>query len=318
MKVVAIIPVSQFEPIEIILKSVKHLKSLDWNGFDYKLIYVVDKKSNNDPRAEVLRKEGVVVLERNTTRGRRGGAINDALNLLDESVEYIAIFDVDSKPERDFVIKCIEALEKEDKAYIASSKRYISNPINLVSETIEVEYYLINFLLKKSAFKQFNGLIGVLKAKLLRKYRLNENAVTEDADFATRMHSMGYKAILVENTKIFEQAPIKWRDLYNQRKRWYYGGLQLWKYWKAVKKSNFKFAISWLSALTLTYVIIITAPFLLLAPPLLLYKFRKVKKLIVVFGLLIHVLILQFAAIMALISFIKKRGVEWGKTERVV
>lgn len=317
MKVVAIIPVSPFEPIEIILNSVKHLKSLDWDNFDYELLYVVDKKDNSDLRPNILKKEGVRVLERNTTRGKRGGAINDALNLLDESVDYIAIFDVDSRPENDFIIKCVKALEENKNAYIASSKRYISNPINLVSETIEAEYYFINFLLKKSAFKQFNGLIGVLRAKFLIKYRLNEDATTEDADFATRMHSMGYKAILVENTKIFEQAPIKWKDLYNQRKRWYYGGLQLWKYWKDVRKSNFKFAISWFSALTLTYIIVIISPFLVLAPPLLLYKFRKIKKLVVVVGLFVHVLILQFAAITALISFIKKRGVEWGSIERV-
>ncbi|RLI79099.1 glycosyltransferase family 2 protein [Archaeoglobales archaeon] len=316
MKVVAIIPVSPFEPIEIILDSVKHLKSLDWDNFDYELLYVVDKRHNNDSRVEILKRENIRVLERNTTRGKRGGAINDALNVLGK-VDYIAIFDVDSRPEKDFIVKCVEALQKHKNAYIASSRRYISNPVNLVSETIETEYYFINFLLKKSAFKQFNGLIGVLRAELLIKYRLNEDVITEDADFATRMHFMGYKAILVENTKIFEQAPIKWKDLYNQRKRWYYGGLQLWRYWKYVRKSNFKFAISWFSALTLTYVILVIAPFLILAPPLLLYKFRKIKKLVVVVGLFIHTLILQFAAITALINFIKKRGVEWDQIERV-
>ena len=317
MKIAAIVPVSPFEPVEIVLDSVRHLKSLNWDNFDYELIYVVDKKDSNDLRANFLKREGAMVLERNNTRGKRGGAINDALNLLDKSVEYVAIFDVDSRPERDFVVKCVEALERDKNAYIASSKRYVSNPINLVSETIEVEYYLINFLLKKSAFKQFNGLIGVLRAKLLKKYRLNEDAMTEDADFATRMHLMGYRAILVEDTRIFEQAPIKWKDLYNQRKRWYYGGLQLWKYWKNVRKSNFKFAISWFTALTMTYVVLIFFPLLILAPPLLLYKFRKVKKLLVVFGLVIHLLILQFAAITAIASFIKMRGIEWSHIERV-
>jgi len=317
MKVVAIVPISPFEPVEIILDSIKHLKSLEWNDLDYELLYVVDKKDSKDSRPEILRKEGVKVLERNDTRGKRAGAINDALDFLENKPEYIAIFDVDSRPEKDFIIKCVEALEENKKGYIASSKRYISNPINLVSETVEAEYYFINFLLKKSAFKQFNGLIGVLRAEFLIKYKLNEDAIAEDADFATRMHSKGYKAILVENTRIFEQAPIKWKDLYNQRKRWYYGGLQLWKYWKDVRKCNFKFVFSWFSALTLTYTVFLALPFLLLAPPLLLYKFRKIKKMVVVFGLFIHVLILQFAAIMALINFIKNRGIEWGSIERV-
>jgi len=317
MKVAIIVPVSPFEPLKIIKDSIRHLKSLNWNDLSYKLIYVIDKKDDNDRRAETLKNEGIIVLERNTTRGKRGGAINDALSILDDE-EYVAIFDVDSRPEKNFIIRCVEALERDERAYIASSKRYVSNPINLVSRTVEIEYHIINFLLKKSAFKQFNGLIGVLRAKFLIKYKLNEYAVTEDADFATRMHSEGYRAILVENTKLFEQAPIKWKDLYNQRKRWYYGGLQLWKYWKKVLRSSFNFAISWFSALTLTYVIVLVLPLLILAPPIILYKFRKIKKLVLVVGLFVHVLVLQLAAVVALVNFIRKRGVEWGQMERVI
>lgn len=318
-KVAVIVPVSPFEPLDILINSAKHLISLDYDNFEYKIVYVVDKKNPNDERCEKLRELGVEVLKRETTRGKRAGAINDALDYLkDFRPNYIAIFDVDSRPERDFIVKCVRALEKDDKAYIASSRRYISNPVNLVSQTVEAEYYLINLLLKKSRFKQFNGLIGVLRAEFLMRYRLNEDAVTEDADFATRMHCLGYRAILVDGTKIYEQAPLSWRDLIGQRKRWYYGGLQLWKYWRWVKSTkNWGFILSWFSALTVTYIIALLIPLLILAPPLLLYKFRSIKKILITFGLLIHAILLQYSAICAIAKYIRRSGMEWSPIKRV-
>ncbi len=313
-----IVPVSPFEPTEILLRSANHLKSLDYGSFKVKIVYVVDRKGENDDRAKALRSLGVEVIERDTTRGKRAGAINDALKYLASfKPNYVAIFDVDSRPDRDFVIKCVEALEKNPKAYIASSPRYISNPVNLVSQTIEMEYHMINFLLKRSGFKQFNGLIGVLRADLLMKYRLREDAITEDADFATRMHCLGYEAIYVKDTKIYEQAPLSWKDLISQRKRWYYGGLQLWKYRRWVFSSgNRDFILSWISALTLTYAIILLLPFLLLAPPIIFYRFRSFKKVLVTFGLFVHTVLLQYSAIHALAKYLRGRGMEWSPIKR--
>ena len=318
IKLGVIVPVSPFEPKEILLKSANHLKSLDYDSFDVKIVYVVDKRGKNDDRAKALRRLGVDVIERDTTRGKRAGAINDALKYLAPfKPDYVAIFDVDSRPAKDFVVKCVEALERNPKAYIASSPRYISNPVNLVSQTIELEYHLINFLLKRSKFRQFNGLIGVLRADLLMKHRLREDAITEDADFATRMHCLGYEAIYVEDTKIYEQAPLSWKDLISQRKRWYYGGLQLWRYRRCVFSSgNGGFVLSWLSALTLTYAIILFLPFLLLAPPLILYRFRSFKKVLVTFGLLVHTVLLQYSAICALAKYLRGRGMEWSPIKR--
>ncbi len=317
-RVAVIVPVSPFEPLEILINSAKHLLSLDYDDFEFRIVFVVDRNGPEDERGRKLRELGVEVLERNTTRGKRAGAINDALKYLrDFKPDYVAIFDVDSRPDRDFVVKCVEALKRDEKAYIASSRRFVSNPVNFVSQTVEAEYHLINFLLKKSRFKQFNGLIGVLRAEYLMKYGLNEDAVTEDADFATRMHCMGYRAILVDGTKVYEQAPLSWKDLVAQRKRWYYGGLQLWKYRRCVLATkDWGFILSWISALTLTYVIAIVLPLLVLAPPLLVYRFRSFKKVLVTFGLLIHAILLQYSALCAIAKYVKGRGIEWSPMKR--
>ncbi|MET1124775.1 MAG: glycosyltransferase family 2 protein [Archaeoglobaceae archaeon] len=310
MRVAVVVPVSPFESPKAVEESVKAIKSLDYDSFDVKIVYVVDA---NEECAKKLRELGVDVLYRSEPRGRRGGALNDAVKFLEDfSPEYVAVFDIDSRPERNFVVECVRALENCGSCYIASAKRYIINGVNLVSETVEAEYYLINFLLERAAWKQFNGLIGVLRYELLKE-GLNEDAVTEDADFATRMHAKGYKAILVKTTRVYEEAPMSWRELYSQRKRWYYGGLQLWRYRKLL---GGRVKISWILSLTLPYIIAVFLPLLILAPPLVLYHYRKLSKLKVVIGLTIHTILLQTAAIEAVLRYVLGKGVEWGKLRR--
>ena len=320
MKVAVIVPVSPVESEEILRRSIKHLRGLDYADFDVRILYVIDSVSDEDRRKEVVEEMGAEVLLRNSRRGKRAGAINDALDFLsDFNPDYIAIFDVDSRPERNFVVECIKALESCQNCYIASSKRYINNGVNLVSETVEAEYYFINFLLKRSKFKQFNGMIGVLKGNLLMKNRLNEGAAAEDADFATRMHAEGFNGVLVETTKLHEQAPLTWKDLYSQRKRWYYGGIQLWRYRRRLRKARRSVRLSWYMALTLTYLPAMYIPFIvLLSPILLLYHYKRLSKVKVVVGLVVHALLLQIAAVNALISYVRGRDVEWGAIKRVV
>lgn len=327
VRAAVIVPVAPYEPKEILISSVRHLLALDYRNFEVKILYIVDKKHEHehehdeDGQVKILRDLGVDVLERRDSRGRKAGAINDALEYLSGfKPEYIAIFDIDSQPGKKFLVESLVALESNKNAYIASSRRYIINPVNLVSETIEAEYYLINFLLRKSGFKQFNGPIGLLKSEFLYRYKLNEDAVAEDADFATRMHAKGYTAILVlvDGTELYEQSPVSWMDLLNQRKRWYYGGLQLWKYWKEVKNSgNRNFIVSWLMALTVTYAPILSAPVLIFAPFLLLYKFKKVNKISLTAGFIIYLVLLQYAAVAAVWHLVRGKRVEWKSIKRV-
>ncbi len=311
MTLAVVVPVSPFEDLSVVEESIKHVKRLKAE----KIVYVIDKNAENDERVELARKMGVEVVARTSRRGKRAGAINDAVKYLSEfRPEFVLIMDVDTRTDEKTVNACISALLANPKAYIASARRYIYNARNLVSETVEAEYRLINFLLSKSAFKQFNGMIGVLRYDILCK-GLNEDAMAEDADFATRMHAIGLKALLVEG-KILEQAPISWRDFYSQRKRWYFGGLQLWKYRRDIKKAERSFRISWYMALTVTYMPIIMLPLIPLSIPLILAYYRRVSKLKVFLGLIVYTFVLQASAISAFLDYIRKREVEWNAIKR--
>ncbi len=313
-KIGVIVPVSVYEPHETLVRSAIHLRNLDYGKFEPKIVYVFDGEEN-DERVSALRKLGVDVFPRKTNRGKRAGAINDGLEIMKKyRPDAIVILDVDSRPARDFVIKCAERLRRG--VYISSSRREIVNPFTIVAEGVFVEYKIIGYLLKKSGFRQFNGLIGVLNPDYLFRYRLNEECLTEDADFSTRMHAMGLKAEVCD-TVLFEQAPVNARDLLSQRKRWYYGGLELWKYFRdAISSGNTKFIFSWILALTVTYFpLLFFLPVLLALPSLVIrYGFGGIRMYA---GLIFHLFLLQLSSFSAIITFVRKNGIEWGAIERV-
>jgi len=313
-RIAIIVPVSVYEPIETLVKSANHLKNMDFGNYEARILYVFDG-GEDDERVLALKSVGVEVLARRTDRGKRAGAINDGIEFFKKyKPDYIAIFDVDSRPSNDFILKCLKKIDKG--VYIASAIREIINPYTIIAEGVFFEYKLIGFLIRISGFRQFNGLIGVLNPDYLFKYKLSEECITEDADFSTRMHLNGLKAELC-GTVLYEQAPVRPKDLISQRKRWYFGGMELWKYFNEVVQSrNPKFAVSWIMALTLTYFpLLFLIPSAMLLPSLVVrYGYRGMR---IYAGLISHILLLQFSSISAMIGFIRKRRVEWKAMERV-
>lgn len=309
-----VVPVSVYEPAETLYSCANHLKKLDFGDHEIVVVFSFDGEEN-DKRALMLREMGFDVIARKTNRGKRAGAVNDAVTYLKKfKPDLVAILDVDSRPEKDVILRCAEKLDRF--SFIASSKRRISNPVNPITKAVELEYRFLGFLLEKSHFRQFNGLIGVLRYDLIDRYRLNEKALTEDADFSTRMHLHGFEAKLSEGY-FFEQAPLNAYELYKQRKRWYYGGLELWKYSDDVLRSgNVKFAVSWLLALTLTYFPLIFIPLLLFSLPALIAYYGK-EGFERFAGILAYAIVLQSASISAIFNFLRRKQVEWKAVKRM-
>ena len=185
-----IIPVASFEPLSVLKRSVDSICDLECGDLDVRIVYVLDIENVDDCRLKFLEEvstarnaspASITVIARTDNRGRRAGAVNDALDSLDSrgiTPDYIALFDVDSRPHPNFLIECVDVLRSNRSAIIASGARFVTNEEeSIVSRTIAAEYLFFSDVYRLfgrfDGFNQFNGLIGVLDVRLMENYRFS-------------------------------------------------------------------------------------------------------------------------------------------------
>ncbi|MGZ4901937.1 MAG: glycosyltransferase [Halobacteriota archaeon] len=265
MKVCAIVPVAPFEPAALVARSIDSLSALDCTDLDFRAYYVMDGNRTDYSSLNQHFPPHFRMVTRTESRGRRAGAINHVLGML-EDADFIALFDIDSRPDKDFIIKCVHALG-EDGAVLASGCRYITNKVNTLSKIIAIEYdffcdiyHLFNW---SKGFMQFNGAIGLSKADLLSKSVFDERSSCEDLDMSQRIYLSGNHVTLAK-TRVGEQAPIDVHDLYKQRVRWFRGALEgIRKYLRPISGARMSFLkkATWFGSLTVPFFSYLLIPF---------------------------------------------------------
>lgn len=268
-----IVPVAPFEPKEIIERSVKALQGTEIpESFEKKIFYVIDTDQDptEDERVQYLRQETsgeVNTIVRTSNEGRRAGAINRALEEM-SIPDYVAIFDIDSRPGEKFVEACINQLEDEEKFFMATCPRKIINGNrNFVTKMVEAEYnYLTDMQLlmdRTGSFNHFNGLISVIDGDYLEKEKLNESRMCEDTDFSQRAYLSGRRPTINTESYLGEQAVTSISDLYSQQVRWMNGALEgLTHFSGPFLRSNLpiKVKLSWLSVMVLPFFAAVLSP----------------------------------------------------------
>ncbi|MHC1574454.1 MAG: glycosyltransferase family 2 protein [Candidatus Methanogasteraceae archaeon] len=328
-----IVPVASFEPLSVIKRSVDCVLDLENGDFDVRVVYVLDMiatENEADDRLKFLEDAPLSVIARKDNRGRRAGAVNDALATFtseEDTPEYIALFDVDSRPAQNFLVECVRALRSNQDAIIASSARFITNADeNVVTKTIAAEYFFFSDVYRTfrrlDGFNQFNGLIGVLNMKLIARHRfnrLNESVSCEDLDFTQKSYLAGLTGVFTPETMVGEQAPAGLGDLFNQRVRWLAGAYQgLRTYLPAFITSEIPLPrrLAWFLALTLPFVAFIAMPIVPVYGLRLWGRFGMRCAIVQTIGLIGHTWLITLCGIVALVKQVTGGGVEWKESVR--
>lgn len=324
-----IVPVAPFEPISVLKKSVDCILDLKRGDLDVRTIYVLDLKDENDDRLKFLEEMPITVIARKNNRGRRAGAINDALDAHkhENTPDYLALFDVDSRPDRNFLIECTDVLRPNKNVIIASGARFITNEDeNIVTKTIAAEYCFFSDVYrlfeKFDGFNQFNGMIGVLNLRIMRNIRvdrLDESISCEDLDFTQKSYLAGFIGGFTPNTMVGEQAPSNIRDLFNQRVRWLSGAYQgLRTYLPSFIASDISVSkkLAWFLALSLPFVAFLATPVAPLYGVRLWAKYGVRRAVIQTFGLIGHLWLITLCGVVALAKQVFGGRVEWKESRR--
>ena len=340
-----IVPVASFEPLSVLKRSVDSICDLECGGLDVRIVYVLDIENVDDCRLKFLEEvsiasntstapntltDSITVIARTDNRGRRAGAVNDALDSLDSrgiSPDYIALFDVDSRPRPNFLIECVDAMRSNRSAIIASGARFVTNEDeSIVSRTIAAEYLFFSDVYRLfrrfGGFNQFNGLIGVLDVRLMEDYRfnrLNESVPCEDLEFTQRAYLAGLTGVFTPKTLVGEQAPVSVGDLFNQRVRWLSGAyLGLRRYLPSFISSKIPVArkLAWFLALFLPFVAFLATPLVPLYGVRLLAKYGLFRAIVRTVGLIGHLWLITICGVVVLVKQVSGTGIEWKESRR--
>lgn len=331
-KVNILIPVAPFEPEEIIRKSVQSIKNVEVpENIEKEIFYIIDTDQDpeEDERITFLRNEtseNVKTIVRTSNEGRRAGALNRGLEELEEP-GYVAIFDIDSRPEKNFIKACVEQLESSPEVFMSTCPREILNADqNFVTKLVSSEYdFLMSMQLllqKTGGFNHFNGLISVLDGEYIKNKGLNEERMCEDTDFTQRAYLDGRRPAINNNSVVGEQAMTSFSDLYSQKVRWMNGAIEGLKYFSRPMLSgdlSLKTKASWFSAMTMPFFSAILSPLVVFyVVSKILTQGNIIEPISKGVYLFIFAWFISFCGVVNIVRLFTGRNIRWKDSEREI
>ncbi|MCY0852319.1 glycosyltransferase family 2 protein [Thermoplasma acidophilum] len=221
--------VSYNENVEMVKKTLIAVKKANIFGETWLL------DDSNDPKivsglAEVCEELGIKFVHRNNRRGFKAGAINDALKRVDDSYEFMAVFDSDQRPTPRFFNGVFSYFDRKMVAVVQMPQTYtaISTAIS-ESAFFQQEVFLRKIMRARngrSAFILGSGFVARISAiRSVGGFR--EDVVTEDLATSILLQSLGWEIVYVDSTDIWYGRPPETISAYlTQQGRWSLGGFQ--------------------------------------------------------------------------------------------
>lgn len=214
--------------------------------FDYpkdKFEIIVADDSTDELTRKILdqckKYKNVKIVRRDTRKGFKAGALNNALNYT--RGEIIVVFDSDFVPPKNFLKRIVTPFLKDEKIAIVQSKmgflNYDQNIITKFASSLLAIYYNCWINLKnKFETVFFCGSGGAIrKSVLLKAGCWNEESITEDTDLSIKTLEAGYKHVYLPNLKASGEVPFTLTSFLKQQMRWAYGVTFAFKsYWRKI------------------------------------------------------------------------------------
>ena len=292
---VIIIPVSAEEDVCTIQKSVYELSNVDYHEFCVKILYCIDVgKEGVQKYCDIDIPENTEFVFVSDNKIKQAGGYNAGLDRYPNS-DYYAFFDIDASPHYSFFHECL----KEDADFVGSDKHISNAYTNSITKTISEEIEMYNVVKKNSmkfVKKYFiQACTGLIKGKVFRNFRFTETTAADDELYRYILKNdftFGY----ANNTYYTEQCVWTYKELWNQRLRWF---MDAWRLlFKRSKSGSYGIAM--------TVGMIFPSAFILAVP--FLYKHIKHIK---GYNILWHLILSCAISLIALTKVIKGDKVKW-------
>jgi len=157
--------------------------------------------------------------------------------------EIVAVFDADSVPEPDCLMRAVEYFEDPSIAVVQGRPCSINADENMLSKFISYEEAVRYeaYLRGKDVLNLFVPLTGscyfVRRSVLKEVGGWDDKSLSEDMDLSARLMNGGYKIRYASDVRSWQENPVNFGQLFKQRVRWFRGCMEVsLKYGKLLRR----------------------------------------------------------------------------------
>jgi len=246
-KVSIIVPVKEEE--KVVSRLLDALLRLDYPLKKKEIVIVED--GSEDRTVEICREyvkmypKQIKLLHQPASNGKPS-ALNYGLRHV--TGEIVAVFDADSVPEPDTLLKAVEHFKKDPSvAAVQGRACSINADVNMLTKFISYEEAVRyeTYIRGKDALNLFVPLTGscyfIKRSSLLAVNGWDEESLSEDVEIALKFTKEGYRVKYAPEIRCWQENPANLTQLIKQRIRWFRGEMEIAiKYGKLMAKPNRK------------------------------------------------------------------------------
>lgn len=220
------------EPVQVVEKTLAGATSIDYLNYRVHILndgYVANKENWLEIE-ELAKKYKANVITRKIPGGAKAGNINHGLK--QTSAPYIAFFDADHIPRKDFLIKTLGYFKDPEMGFVQTPHYYRNKNQNHLTDCAWEQQELFFGPICQGKNKHnatfWCGSSAVMKRSALEEIKgIPEGSVTEDFLASIHLHQKGYKSIYVPEILSEGLAPQDLKSYVGQQYRWARGCLDL-------------------------------------------------------------------------------------------
>ncbi|HEY3194976.1 MAG TPA: glycosyltransferase family 2 protein [Candidatus Dormibacteraeota bacterium] len=230
------IHVAAYNEKRVIERLLTCLAQLDYP--EYEVVVVDDSTDESVQILERWKGQPRFKIGHRTSRlGFKGGALREAIKVMDPRTEYVVIFDADSMPFPDSIERFLpyfyqlngpdknEVKRREDVAAVQSYQWHVLNKSeSWLTEAVRAEYagsYMVErpFQDAVDALKMIAGTAYMIRADILREVGWG-TSLTEDWELTLKLYTRGYKVVYTPWAETPAECVSTFARLARQRMRW--------------------------------------------------------------------------------------------------
>lgn len=172
----------------------------------------------------------VKVIHREDRTGYKAGALEEGLEVA--RGEFVAVFDADFIPGKDFVRKTIHYFTNPKVGMVQARWEHINRSYSLLTRAQAVlldGHFVIEHTARNRSgrFFNFNGTAGIWRASVIAEAGgWQHDTLTEDLDLSYRAQMAGWKFIFLRDLGVPSELPVEMSAFKSQQHRWAKGSIQ--------------------------------------------------------------------------------------------